>query len=379
MSPAWLSNTPHKNPRYIGGGVVFLLFFAFLLTYQFGGTSKADNALSGSLTRRNVLEDIANATLGFQRILAINLPERTDHHDGLVLASDVSRLEIDFIDGVRGDTILEKVLPAHFSTEMSPAQRGAWRAHINSISRVVESGLTTALIIEDDVDWDIRLKRQLQDFAVASRYILSDKVKPGFTDLKDAAESLGTAHSPYGDGWDVLWFGHCGMDLADANNAAVLHHDDETVAPIKDQKSWDPNASSPLKDLPEHTRVVSAVSQGTCSLAYAVSRNAAKKMLFNLGLRRLNMPFDLMLRDWCQGETGLPGYIPKCFTVLPQLFDHHRRVGPQDIDSDISDKVHGSVGGYRDTLYTLNIRQSVRMNMENLLMGITSFNDQWPD
>lgn len=36
-------------------------------------------------------------------------------------------------------------------------------------------------------------------------------------------------------------------------------------------------------------------------------------------------------------------------------------------------------GDYRDEPETLNIRWSVRMNMERILKGETEWEDQWPD
>ncbi|KAK5936647.1 hypothetical protein PMZ80_011112 [Knufia obscura] len=373
MSVARLSGSSNKNVRNIGGGVVLLLVFVLLLAFNFGSTP-VSGIPTKPAARDALLQNILNTTLGFERILVINLPERTDHHDGMVLAGDVTGLHIEFVPGIRGEAVADKVLPAHFDTNLGAAQRGSWRAHINSISRVIENGWSSALIMEDDIDWDVRLKQQLQDVAVASRYLTSNPTSTGRVQMKDARHSTRSTHSPYGDDWDILWLGHCGMKFPETN-AAVLYQNDNTVAPIKYQESWDANEPSPLKDLPEHTRVYTTVSEGVCSLAYAVSQQGARKLLFALGLRRLTMPFDLMLREWCQGNTEVPGYLPKCISVLPQLFDHHRRVGPKDFDSEIADPN----GLYRDQRYTLNIRQSVRMNMEKLLSGRTDFEDQWPD
>jgi hypothetical protein len=66
-----------------------------------------------------------------------------------------------------------------------------------TLPSIVEQNLTTALIIGDDVDWDTRLKSQLQIFALASRglqALLSNAsshpdVTPDFTWLgeRDAA------------------------------------------------------------------------------------------------------------------------------------------------------------------------------------------------
>ena len=80
-----------------------------------------------------------------------------------------------------------------------------------------------------------------------------------------------------------------------------------------------------------------------------------------------------MLRAWCQGSDGNGQHI--CPGVLPQLFDHYRRQGSKDADSDISDPQEG----YREKAETLNIRWSVRLNMEKIVKGDVNYDDQYPD
>jgi hypothetical protein len=55
---------------------------------------------------------------------------------------------------------------------------------------MIEQNIPTALVIEDDADWDIGLKSQLVEFGRGSRWLL---------DSDDKA-----THSPYGDNWDIL-------------------------------------------------------------------------------------------------------------------------------------------------------------------------------
>lgn len=49
--------------------------------------------------------------------------------------------------------------------------------------------------MEDDMDWDVRLKPQLERIAQGARALLSSASNP---------------NSPYGDDWDLMWLGHCG-------------------------------------------------------------------------------------------------------------------------------------------------------------------------
>jgi len=113
--------------------------------------------------------NIYNATLGFQKLLVINLAEEPDHRDSLALAGAVSDIHFDWIAGVKGDDVPLASLPPGPVKDFSKSGIGSWRAHINAIRAVVEQNLTTAVIFEDDVDWDVRLKAQLVDFAEAAR------------------------------------------------------------------------------------------------------------------------------------------------------------------------------------------------------------------
>lgn len=62
-------------------------------------------------TRGGTSAPATNSTLGFQKIYAISLPQRTDRQDALTLMSVLSGLEIDIAPGVRGEDVLEKTVP----------------------------------------------------------------------------------------------------------------------------------------------------------------------------------------------------------------------------------------------------------------------------
>jgi hypothetical protein len=244
-------------------------------------------------------------------------------------------------------------------------------SHLLTGDRVVETGASTALIIEDDVDWDVRLRTVLDDFATASRS-LHNLTSPGPTNFRDLPPTQ-IVNSPYGEQWDVLWLGHCGMFLA-RSGALIIKDNDETVPKLQYLKSFEDWSPSPLTPYPPHSRMfMQQATDPSCSFAYAVSQKAARAVLHDIGIRRLTGPFDNMLRGWCVGLDSSEAHA--CYGVLPQLFDHYRREGKTDGDSDIN--AHG--GGVREKAQTLNIRWSTRLNMERLLHGETEFDDQWPD
>lgn len=152
----------------------------------------------------------------------------------------------------------------------------------------------------------------------------------------------------------------------------VIHPADPSVPEPAYLASWQ-NGGTPLAAFPPHTRVATAqVLEPVCSLGYAVSQRGARSLLYHLGLRAFDLPFDVSLRAWCQGRDGNDEH--RCPGTLPPFFDHHRRRGSTKHDSDINDNE-----GWREKAETKNIRWSVMMNLERLVRGETEMEDQWPD
>ncbi|OCL12208.1 glycosyltransferase family 25 protein, partial [Glonium stellatum] len=360
----------------------------------------------------------------FQKILVINLPSRTDRRDAMSLSAAVSDLQLDWINGVSGEDVMEKALPLGDHKSISPGNKGSWRAHMNALQAIVEQNLTTALILEDDVDWDIRIKSQLQTFALASRglqTLFSNKgshphATPNNVELGegDAAHRssvplpsvpliASSTSSLYGSGWDVLWLGHCGTHFPSPSPSRpdrVTIPNDITVPEPQHLK---PHPLATIDDLatlyPPHTRVVHRANTTTCSVAYALTQSGARKLLYEFGVREFSRGYDFMLSDWCDGlipgfqdlqdlksfedpedlgatmrdlqDTGMVGNRPMCITAQPPLLGHHF---PAKASSDIS----GHGGAYVAVVETKYVRWSVRMNLGRLIKG-EKIVDQWPD
>jgi len=352
--------------------LLLLVFFggppASLTAKLHGSTSRHENI---GPARKHSLDAVQNATLGFEKILAINLPERTDYRDGLTLAGAVSNIKIDIIDGVHGDEVLEKVLPPIHRESPEPSLKGSWRAHLNAIQRVVENNWTTALIFESDVDWDVRVKDILSNIALATEAtLLSPADRP--SELSEISFLNAIPTSPYGDGWDILWLGHCGMQIKHGSAVIVMKNDD-TVPEAQFVRTWDSEEKSPLENYSLHSRIVFKSDDCVCTIAYAVTQQGARQLLNSLGLHRMNGPFDIMLREWCAGDKGDDQHV--CLGTLPPAFAAHKPAGSTAGDSDMAVPAEG----FRDRGFTQNIRWSVRMNMDKILRGDTDYEDQFPD
>jgi hypothetical protein len=332
----------------------------------------------------------------FQKIFAIALPERTDQRDALALTGAFTGLDIDIVDGVTSWS--DKALPPNTADANHPkGVIGAWRAHMNILQTMVNENISSALIMEGDVDWDMRLKSQMHTFARASRMLLQPLrgSDDRFLDPTYPTSEAGDVHqdfglqddvvkepttSPYGDldRWDVLWLGHCGSEFptrADDHGSAplgrVIISSDETVPEIQHlDREW--GAGEYLDVYPPHTRVVSRTRGSVCSLAYAVTQRGARKILYEIGLKSFPMAYDLTLRTVCDGIDGRP--MATCLTSQPALFNSHRPVGSRAAMSNIGDHE-----GWNDLAITVNIRMSARVNLPKLVHGQTDFVDSLPN
>lgn len=82
---------------------------------------------------------------------------------------------------------------------------------MNMLRYVLEQKLETVLILEGDVDWDVRIKQQL--------HLLS-------THLPGASEEY-----PYGDDWSALWLSECGDDVGDDLKPHIVYADETLAVP----------------------------------------------------------------------------------------------------------------------------------------------------
>jgi GR25 family glycosyltransferase involved in LPS biosynthesis len=107
----------------------------------------------------------------------------------MLLLSDFTQIRVTRIPGVRGEDVLPKAKP-NKAESLLPGVIGCWRAHADAWARVIDEGLETALILEDDADWDIALKEELS--------LLSNALAEQGSPLGNSKQYLVTAAAPYG-------------------------------------------------------------------------------------------------------------------------------------------------------------------------------------
>jgi hypothetical protein len=255
--------------------------------------------------------------------------------------------------------------------------------------------------VEDDIDWDVRLKRQLGLVAPGIRAI-----------YPPASGKSALPYSPYGDDWDLLWLGHCGEPFPEdlEENKKLSQDDPGRLAMSRKYAILNDATVPPWENLtglvdwkkhPEHTRWVHVTAAPICTFAYAVSLQGARKLLYTLSVDGLHEPFDNALAGVCRRSVGSladlynptesgrmapktprktaweRGFDMKCASVTPPLFFHHRAKGRVIGDSDInkaeyepSDVVDDRKHQLRKQGSTENIITSTRLNLQNLILGL---------
>ncbi|ROW07444.1 hypothetical protein VMCG_03733 [Cytospora schulzeri] len=372
---------------------------------------------------------VTNSTLGFSKVFAIGLPERTDKRDAMTLTSALTGFDVEWVDGVRGEDIPDKAVPFGVDRALlMETNLGSWRGHMNAIRRVVEENLDSALIMEDDMDWDVRLKPQLELVAAGARAVISNLPdtyfptgRPSSSSSSSSSSPAGEPNNPYGDDWDVLWLGHCGEPFPEdlPENKDLPYDDPGRTAMARKYTILNDATVPPLDHVtgivdftahPERTRWVHVTAAPICTFAYAVSQRGARKILYDLSVDRLSGPFDNALAWLCrravggwsrlaglaaqgdpldrEGTLGDRGLDAKCLSVTPPVFFHHKAKGNIRGDSDIQSVGGGDGEGegeegkeeeppvIREKGSTENIVWSARLNILNMLHG-TAMESQW--
>jgi hypothetical protein len=191
----------------------------------------------------------------------------------------------------------------------------AWLAHLDLLKFVVASQFSTALIVEDDVDWDMSLRSQMQ--------LVSDNVRK-FTRVAEDDPH------PYGTDWDVLWIGHCGeVPTADAEK---LVYPDSSRMPSRLYAGWSKKLQPKI---PEGHRQVQYLQQTVCTFGYGVTAEGARRILQVLSSGQ-DEAFDVGLQHKCrQGAL-------RCVTVNPEVMHHYN---PKDGTGYVSQTAEGDGKG----------------------------------
>lgn len=214
------------------------------------------------------------------------------------------------------------------------------------------------------MDWDVRLKSQLQLVAHGTRTLQG---------------STNPSNSPYGDDWDLIWLGNCGEVFPEQleENASkapdspeyislatkFIIHGDPTVPPPPYVRGFQNFTENP------HIRWVHVTGGPICTFAYALSLEGARKVLFDLSVDHLVGPFDNALAGLCRRGREKERLGMRCYSITPPVFMHHKAKGYVNGDSDIQLVGGGQKGELREVGATENIVWSARRNIREMIIG----------
>ncbi|ETS84025.1 hypothetical protein PFICI_05901 [Pestalotiopsis fici W106-1] len=95
-----------------------------------------DNERGGHASPTVDIDRVTNDTLGFSKVFVVGLPERTDKRDAIALTSSLTGFHVEWVDGVRGETVVDKALPFGVDRkELWENNLGSWRGHMNAVRR----------------------------------------------------------------------------------------------------------------------------------------------------------------------------------------------------------------------------------------------------
>lgn len=267
--------------------------------------------------------------------------EGSPRREGLLLAANIT--EIDIIIPTQPqwtDGDVEKIR-ADRDSQMSRGSALAWLGHLNALRWFLATDLESVLILEDDVDWDIHLRTlQVPTAAAAIRQLVSEKTYPfGKLDTKPEWNNFWGNSST----WDLIYLGHCGdifFPSSWTSSVPRILYEDETLSSRVELHPYTQKFLESI-DVPEKTRIIHQSIFPLCSFGFAVTRNAAQRILTEIAAKEPEggkMAYDVRLLEGCRDE-GL-----RCWSANPELFHHMdmeseiAKASLPDIDDDDHDK-----------------------------------------
>ncbi|KAI3322963.1 glycosyltransferase family 25 protein [Xylariaceae sp. AK1471] len=248
-------------------------------------------------------EAAANATLGFQKLLVVSTGPSWRTR-GLAAAANLTGLQLSIPPQPQNPQefvrAFEKIGAQSGARSPDHGSAMAWLAHLELLKHVIATELETAFIMEDDMDWDVRIKDEIR--------LISDNIRNYTHVLNDDRTPYGTEY------WDVLWLGHCGSSVDDGMPEPLSYQDDSRCKTDL-YSGWSKRFLR--EKINEGHRLVQRSGRVTvCTFGYGVTKSSAQKILGLIG-DGIGEAFDVSLAARCS-ERKL-----RCLVINPQVFNHY--------------------------------------------------------
>ncbi|KAI2602815.1 glycosyltransferase family 25 protein [Hypoxylon sp. NC1633] len=334
-----------RGRRSVVFATILLILSLGLLESQYSLHQGSHTQTKPSISRSasSPRESAGNSTLGFQKLLALS-SRPSWRTRGLEAAAKLTGLQFTIPTQGQGSEELVKAFKSLGSdrgaTVPGLGSAKAWLAHIDLLKFVIASDLETAFIVEDDVDWDVRIKTQMR--------LVSENIR-AYTGVGE------NDTAPFGTRWDVLWLGHCGSFIGDHMTVPLVFADDSRCETDL-YSGW--SKGNLNEHLMDGYRQVQKSLQTVCTFGYGVTRHGAQKVVGLLS-QGADEAFDIALSSYCKSQEL------DCLVVNPQLFNHYEPPSDTGYVSDVhvGDEQKNStddsnIESYKGT--TGNIRRSAR-------------------
>lgn len=239
----------------------------------------------------------------------------------------------------------------------------AWLGHLNALRWFLSTDLETALILEDDVDFDIHLRTtQIPQAAAAMRKLTSNLTVPASP----------IAHKPHLDNywgihntWDLLYLGHCGDIFSPEEYTALtpnqqrISYHDITLPQLADLHPYTASFLQKL-NITTQTRLLHKSIFPLCTFGFALTRQSAYRMLHEFAPHEApagTMAYDVRVLEACRDPTF------RCWTANPELFHHLQAPSEIKIVNEAQGKEGADSSGSLPAVYlaeTPNIKCGVR-------------------
>lgn len=323
---------------------------------------------SSNITELEDFSSARNGTLGFGAIYILTEDTTTWRVEGLRKAAQLTGIQLTI--PVQRHLSDENVLE-HLGGEEPTTILNEIRALLNYLALLeafLQTGYETALIVEDDVDFSVGIKSQMDEI---SKTILENRVSTLKSDPIEGLVEIIKNEYPYNSDWDILWLGHFGLEFT--QDSEVWPYHDPYALPWDRLTSefnnyYELQVQESKRDRTAPQQVVRGAAP-MATYAFAVTRDAAQRIIEKLR-REKAQRFDLTLHIDCKGLQL------RCMAPVPEVFHHHQVEGGQSLGkSGNLDSTEHDLNWWRTRhKYTYNVEWSARCQAGQ---GGEKLGDKW--
>jgi hypothetical protein len=189
--------------------------------------------------------------------------------------------------------------------------------------RFLSQPYESALILEDDVNWDIHLRTRQIPLLRRAMHDLFHRTTNDSAQVADvyppSTPLPGDSYWPMTNKWEILYLGHCG-DFFPAKNLQHVEHltyPDPNLPSFHGLHTDTQKLFAPMP-VPSKHRMIHVSQRPLCTFAYAVTRESARRILADFSSEGEDgtVAFDVRILEACRDM----GY--RCWSVNPELFHH---------------------------------------------------------